>query len=108
MEGPPASGATFSRVWAVVRYELTWDLRKKRTYVIVFLILLFAILIGYVVPIVIGTKNLSLFSNLTWPWWVLTVFLVFNEFVSGLFPLLMGGYIATRARAPQLRRGGLS
>lgn len=101
----PASRGALSRVWAVVRYELTWDLRKKRTYVVVFLILFFAILIGYVLPVAVGTKSLSLFSNLAWPWWVLTVFLVFNEFVSGLFPLLMGGYIATESIAAEFDKG---
>ena len=104
-KGSPASGGALPRVWAVARYELTWDLRKKRTYVIVLLILLFAILIGYVVPVVVGTNNLSVLSNFAWPWWILTVFLVFNEFVSGLFPLLMGGYMAAESIAAEFDKG---
>ena len=69
------------------------------------LILLFAILIGYVVPVLVGADNLSVLSNFAWPWWVVTIFLVFNEFVSGLFPLLMGGYIATESIAAEFDKG---
>ena len=89
----------------MARYELIWDLRKKRTYVVLALILLAAILGGYAVPVLVGRQGLATFSSAGWPWWELTIFLVFNGFISGLFPLLMGGFIATESIATEFDKG---
>jgi len=86
-------------VWAVARYELTWDLRKRRTYIILGLFLFAAFYFGYLLPIVAGKsvatettlQGVSLGSGL---WWVNVHNLAFNTFVSGLFPLFIGGFIA--------------
>ena len=93
-------------MWAVARYELTWDLRKKRTYLIVGLFLFAAFVYAYLLPIVAGKSitagrtelGINGVSNL---WWVSVVYLVFNTFVSGLFPLLIGGFIAADSLASE-------
>ena len=93
-------------MWAVARYELTWDLRKKRTYLIVSLFLFAAFVYAYLLPIVAGKSittgrtelGINGVSNL---WWVSVVYLVFNTFVSGLFPLLIGGFIAADSLASE-------
>jgi ABC-type transport system involved in multi-copper enzyme maturation permease subunit len=95
-----------SQTWAVTRYELTWDLRKKRTFVVVSLILLASFYFAYLVPIIFGRSittestllGISFGSEL---WWVNTVSQVFNVFVSGLFPLLIGGFISADALATE-------
>ena len=93
-------------MWAVARYELTWDLRKKRTFVVVALILLASFYFAYLVPIIFGKSiiqertllGISFGSGL---WWVNTVFDVFNLFATGLFPLLIGGFIAADSLATE-------
>ena len=85
---------------------MTWDLRKKRTPVVVGLILLASFYFGYLVPIVFGKSiteertllGISFGSGL---WWVNTVFDVFNLFATGLFPLLIGGFIAADSLATE-------
>jgi ABC-type transport system involved in multi-copper enzyme maturation permease subunit len=85
---------------------LTWDLRKKRTPVVVGLILLASFYFGYLVPIIFGKSiteertllGISFGSGL---WWVNTVFDVFNLFATGLFPLLIGGFIAADSLATE-------
>ncbi len=91
--------ASLAKVWAVARYELTWDLRKKRTYIILSLFLFAAFVFGYLLPTIVGKsivtgttlQGVSLDSGL---WWVSVHNLAFNTFVSGLFPLFIGGFIA--------------
>lgn len=87
------------KVWAVARYELTWDLRKKRTYIILSLFVFAALVFGYLLPTIVGKsivtgttlQGVSLGSDL---WWVSVHNLAYNTFVSGLFPLFIGGFIA--------------
>jgi ABC-type transport system involved in multi-copper enzyme maturation permease subunit len=94
------------RTWAIARYELTWDLRKRRTPVVVGLILLASFYFAYLVPIIFGKSiteeptllGVSFGSGL---WWVNTVYDVFNLFASGLFPLLIGGFIAADSLATE-------
>ena len=93
-------------MWAVARYELTWDLRKKRTYLIVSLFLFAAFVYAYLLPIVAGKSITTGSSQLgingvTDLWWVMVVYLVFNTFVSGLFSLLIGGFIAADSLASE-------
>jgi len=86
-------------MWAVARYELTWDLRKKRTYIILSLFLFAAFVFGYLLPTIVGKsivagtslQGVSPGSDL---WWVSAHNLAYNTFVSGLFPLFIGGFIA--------------
>ena len=88
-----------SQTWAVVRYELAWDMKKKRTYIIVGLFLFAAFVYGYLLPTINGKSfttepnelGVSFSSDL---WWVLVHNLAFNIGVSGVFPLLIGGFIA--------------
>ncbi len=88
-----------SQTWAVARYELTWDLRKRRTYFILGALFLAALYFGYLVPAVGGkwttlppfNSGASFESSL---WWVNGVNVAFNALASGLFPLLIGGFIA--------------
>jgi len=88
-----------SQTWAVARYELTWDLRKRRTYFILGALFLAALYFGYLVPAIGGkwttlppfNSGASFESSL---WWVNGVNVAFNALASGLFPLLIGGFIA--------------
>jgi ABC-2 type transport system permease protein len=97
---------SLAKIWAVTRYELTWDLRKKRTPVVVGLILLASFYFAYLVPIIFGKPiteertllGISFGGGL---WWVNTVFDVFNLFATGLFPLLIGGFIAADSIATE-------
>jgi ABC-type transport system involved in multi-copper enzyme maturation permease subunit len=90
----------------VARYELTWDLRKRLTYVVVGLIFLASFYFAYLVPIIFGRSitaedtllGISFGSKF---WWDYTSFEVFNLFVSGLFPLLIGGFIAADSLATE-------
>jgi ABC-type transport system involved in multi-copper enzyme maturation permease subunit len=94
---------SFGKVYAVAKYELTSDLRKKRTLVILGLFLFSALTGGYVIPIAIG-KNVASqgIGNLsTDGWWVTVIFLILNGFVAGLFPLLIGGFISTDSIASE-------
>ena len=88
---------SFKRMWAVARYELTWDMRKKRTFVMLAVFLFSSVMIGYLVPVIIGkAAAANTFANATGnTWWVWVVYLVFNGLVAGLFPLLIGGFIST-------------
>jgi len=87
------------RTWAVARYELTWDVRKKRTYIILGLFLFAAFVFGYLFPTIAG-KSIATGTPLQGVnpgaalWWVNAHNLAFNTFVSGLFPLFIGGFIA--------------
>jgi ABC-type transport system involved in multi-copper enzyme maturation permease subunit len=90
---------SLERTWVIARYELTWDLRKKRTYIILGLFLFAAFVFGYLLPVIAGKSiatgpnqlGVSFSSDL---WWVLVHNLAFNIGVSGVFPLLIGGFIA--------------
>ena len=90
---------SLGKTWAVARYELTWDLRKKRTYVILGLFLFTALVYGYLLPIVAG-KSFEAWTFLQGAntgnalWWIDAHNVAFNTFVSGLFPLFIGGFIA--------------
>jgi ABC-type transport system involved in multi-copper enzyme maturation permease subunit len=95
-----------SQTWAVARYELTWDLRKRRTYFILGVLLLSALYFGYLVPSIGGrwttlppfNSGASFESSL---WWVNGVNVAFNALASGLFPLLIGGFIAADSLATE-------
>lgn len=92
-------GLSFAKVWAVARYELTWDLRKKRTYLIVGIFLFAALYFGYILPVING-KSITTVSYNNGPsvgsdlWWVTAVYLAFNYPISGVFPILIGGFIS--------------
>ena len=93
-----------SQTWAVVRCELTWDFRKKRTYIVVSLFLFAALTFGYLVPVVVGKSIAAGQTQLgvvfgSKLWWAEVVFLVFNTFMSGLFPLLVGGFTSADSLA---------
>lgn len=104
---------SLAKMWAVAKYELTWDLRKKRTYLIVVLFLFAAFVYAYLLPIIAGKSittgrtqlGISSVSNL---WWVMVVFLVFNTFVSGIFPLLIGGFIAADSLASEFDKNTIT
>jgi len=97
---------SFTRMWAVARYELIWDLRKRRTYLIVGVLFLAALIFGYLVPAIGGkwttlppfSSGASFESSL---WWVNAVNVAFNALASGLFPLLIGGFIAADSLATE-------
>jgi ABC-type transport system involved in multi-copper enzyme maturation permease subunit len=97
-------------MWAVARYELTWDLRKKRTYVVVGLLLFAAFAFGYLWPVIWGKSvataqlqiGISFGSGL---WWVAAVWIAFNYIASGLFPLLIGGFISADSLASEFDSG---
>ena len=97
---------SLARIWAVARYEMTWDLRKRLTYVVVGLIFIASFYFAYLVPIIFGKSitaedtllGISFGSKF---WWDYTSFEVFNLFVSGLFPLLIGGFIAADSLATE-------
>jgi len=88
-----------AKVWAVARYELTWDFRKRRTYIILSLFLFEAFVFAYLLPAVVGEsivagtylQGVSTGGDL---WWVNVPNLVFNTLMSGIFPLFIGGFIA--------------
>jgi len=87
------------KTWAVARYELTWDLRKKRTYIILGLFLFGALVFGYLLPTIVGTSmvawtTLQGVNTGSALWWVDAHNVAFNVFVSGLFPLFIGGFVA--------------
>lgn len=102
-----------SRTWAVTRYELTWDLRKRRTYLVVGLILLASFYFAYLTPLIFGKSitaertllGISFGSDF---WWVNTIFQVFSLFVSGLFPLLIGGVIAADSLATEFDKNTIT
>ena len=93
-------------MWAVARYELTWDLRKKRTYIVVGLFLFAAFVFGYLVPITAGKSVTEGQSDLgiifgSGLWWVEVAYLAFNTFMSGLFFLFIGGFISADSLASE-------
>lgn len=92
-----------SQTWAVARYELIWDLRKKRTYFIAGLSLFAAFTFGYLVPMAArGSITSTPFNpGMSGLWWVNVVEVVFNTLTSGLFPLLIGGIIAADSLASE-------
>ena len=102
--------AWFARTWAVARYELRWDLRKKRTYIILGLFLFAAFVFAYLLPSIAGKSitesgllnGVSLGSDL---WWVNVHSLVNSIEVSGVFPLLIGGFIAADSLASEFDSG---
>jgi len=91
------------RTWAVARYELVWDLRKKRTYLVLALLLFAGFGFGYLLPVIAGKSVAATdYGNFTDNlWWLNIVFLLFNGFISGLFPLLIGGLISTDSFATE-------
>jgi ABC-type transport system involved in multi-copper enzyme maturation permease subunit len=91
------------RTWAVARYELTWDFRRKRTYVLLGIFLFIAFAIGYAVPLAVGkSAATSIIGNFSSDaWWVTVVLAVFLAEISGLFPLLIGGFISTDSLASE-------
>ena len=101
---------SIARTWAVARYELTCDLRKKRTYIVVGLFLFAAFVFGYLWPVIWGKSvtsaqlqiGVSFGSGL---WWVAAVFLAFNTPASGIFPILVGGFISADSLASEFDSG---
>ena len=91
-------GRAIERVWAVVVYELLWDLRKWRTYIVVPLVLLAALAVGY---------GYGLFgSGYAKPtWWETTVSFVDTGLISGIFPLMIGAFLASDALATEFDKG---
>ena len=87
--------------------ELMWDFRKYRTFAVLGLFLFSAIAIGYFVPVTIGkAAAANTFGNATGDaWWVWVFYLVFNGYVAGLFPLLIGGFISTDSIASEFQLG---
>jgi len=101
---------SFAKTWAVARYELTWDLRKKRTYFIVGLFLFASFVYGYLFPIIFGKSIAAGQNDLgivfgRGLWWVEAIYLAFNTFVTGLFSLLVGGITAADSLASEFDRG---
>ena len=101
---------SLGKIWAVARYELTWDLRKKRTYVVVGLFLFAALVYGYIFPIIFGKSIATGQNDLgivfgTGLWWDEAVFLSFTTFMSGLFPLLIGGFLSADSLATEFDSG---
>ncbi len=94
---------SLGRTWAIARYELTWDLRRKRTYLLLGIFLFMAFAIGYAVPVLVGkSAAISAYGNFAGDiWWVSVVESVFIAFISGLFPLLIGGFISTDSFASE-------
>jgi ABC-type transport system involved in multi-copper enzyme maturation permease subunit len=59
--------------------------------------------VAYLIPVVLGKSDAAKsFGNFAEEiWWVNAVFLVFNGFISGLFPLLIGGFISSDSLASE-------
>ena len=101
---------SLAKLWAVVRYELTWDLRKKRTYIVVSLFLFLGFVFGYLFPVIVGKSittgqtqlGISFGGEL---WWVEAVYLAFNTFMSGLFLLFVGGFTSADSLASEFDSG---
>lgn len=101
---------SLARTWSIARYELTWDLRKKRTYIVLALFLFAAFYFGYLLPTLAGKSvttgpsqlGVSITGDL---WWVLAHNLAFNTFMSGLFPLVIGGFISADTLASEFDSG---
>jgi ABC-type transport system involved in multi-copper enzyme maturation permease subunit len=97
---------SLAKTWVIARYELTWDLRKKRTFVVVGLFLFAALVFGYLEPAIAGKKitegqtepGVSFGGGL---WWVAVVYFAFNLFMSGLFALLIGGFVSADSLASE-------
>jgi ABC-type transport system involved in multi-copper enzyme maturation permease subunit len=103
-------GASLAKTWAITRYELTWDLRKKRTYIVVGLFLFAAFVFGFLWPVIWGKSvttaqlqvGVSFGSDL---WWVAAVWIAFNYIASGLFPLFIGGFMSADSLASEFDSG---
>jgi len=101
---------SITRTWAIARYELTWDMKKKRTYIVVGLFLSAAFVFGYLWPVIWGKSvtttqlqiGISFGSDL---WWVAAVFLAFNTPASGIFPIIVGGLISGDSLASEFGSG---
>ena len=66
-----------------------------------------ALVFGYLIPVIVGKSITAEQTELgivfgSELWWVEAVFLAFNTFMSGLFPLLIGGFISADSLASEL------
>ena len=95
---------TISRLFAVARYEFTWDIRKYRTIVMLFVILLATIGYGIIQPMLLLTpaERLALGNN----WWMNVIGQhLFTEVVIGVLPLVVGGTLATDSISQEFDKG---
>ncbi|MGI0068421.1 MAG: ABC transporter permease [Thermoplasmata archaeon] len=95
---------SFRRARAVAVYEFLWDVRKWRTYVVVPLVMLVAVLIG------LGPRLLpGGFSGVDpATWWESTLSVLNTSLLSGIFPLLVGGFLATDSLAMEFDKGTIA
>lgn len=91
-------GRTLERIWAVVIYELVWDVRKWRTYIVVPLVMFAAFAVGF-------EHGLFGAGSAIHTWWESTISFVDDGLISGIFPLMIGAFLASDALATEFDKG---
>ena len=96
---------SFGRMWGVSLYEFKSDLRRKRTYIAFGLILFVLVIVGIVLPKLL---HLSISNSPGKLFWESIILGITNDFISGIFPLILGGLIAVDSIAWEFDKGTIS
>lgn len=102
-EFPTAEKNSFSfrRMWSIVDYELRWDLRKKKVlFVVTFTFIVIVLAVAYFKSF----HNEGVYGNSGYLWSNI-VLLLTNGFISGIFPMVLGGVISVDSIAWEIDKG---
>lgn len=88
------------RLWAVSLYEFKWDLRKKRLFFAIGVVVLILVAVGALFRTVFGSNYGNVSSDL----WDVLIEVVSNDFLSGIFPLMLGLMVAGESIAWEFDR----
>ncbi len=92
---------SFQRMKGIFEYELRWDLRKKKVLFAISFVLIIVTIIGVFFKYFFTGGNPS---NSDFEWSNIIIILT-NGFISGLFPLIIGGAISVDSVAWEIDKG---
>ncbi|KAA8922164.1 ABC transporter permease [Thermoplasma sp.] len=86
-----------NKLYAVAKYELILDLRRRKGIAVFALVIFFAICYSYIIP---RYANGAFFTYRPYDWdWMYTISEEFDSIVAGLFGLITGSLLALDAIA---------
>mgnify|MGYP001626178943 CR=1 FL=1 len=89
------------RMWSIVDYELKWDIRKKKVLFVTSFT--FAVII-LAVALFRSFSNNGFYGN-SENLWSTIILVLTNGFISGIFPMVIGGVIAVDSIAWEIDKG---
>lgn len=92
---------SFNRMWSIINYELRGDLRRKKVLFVISFVFVVIVLVGVFFRVffpkgsIVGSEYL----------WSEMVLVLTNEFIAGIFPMILGGIISVDSIAWEIDKG---